>query len=416
VKLFKESEARLLGPFYAYMFVAVTAMAVFPFMVIYFLDLGFAFSQYFVLMGVWTSGTVFFEVPTGAIADSYSRKWSVIAGLVVAGVTAVGIGLTESYPVLLVLFAVNGIGFTFFSGAEDAWAIDNLYYHNRADLIDQFYAKNQAIMYLGMVAGPLAAGALVGSWGIRPLWFVWGGGYLLAAAGLIFIAEHFTPEPRSTIGPLRRTLQQTGETLRLLRSNRNLGLAFLVSAFIALLFMDSGFWQPLLIDLELPVAGIGYVTAVAAVVGAVLSLLIPKLNRYDFRLLLASGIVVKMVVLFALPLLYGPRFFLASAMFVVVEAAGTFEGPLLNPYIQDRLPSRLRATAVSIKSMIFKLIMGVGGIMLGFLVDRTTLRTVFPVVSLFGIGAVWALLRMKRPRPTSHLDQVSAPDGEGQSS
>ena len=395
-RLFQDGEARLLGPFYAYMFVAVTAMAVFPFMVIYFLDLGFTFSQFFVLMGVWTSGTVFLEVPTGAIADSYSRKLSVIIGLVVAGVSTVGMGLTESYPMLLVLFAINGIGFTFFSGAEDAWAIDNLYHHRREDLIEQFYAKNQAIMYLGMVAGPLA-GAMVAGWGIRPLWFVWGGGYLLAAAAMTMVAEHYTPEPDAARSPLRQTVQQTGETLQLLRSDRNLGLASPVSGFIALLFLDNGFWQPLLVDLELPVAGIGYVTAGATLVGAVLSLLIPKLSRYDFRILLASGIVAKMVILFALPMLYGPRYLLASAMYIAVEAAATFEGPLLNPYIQQRLPSRLRATAVSIKSMIFKLIMGIGGIILGVLADHTSVRTIFPVIALFGIGAIWALLRFDRP-------------------
>ncbi len=52
-----------------------------------------------------------------------------------AGVSAIGLGLTDSYPFSSVLFAINGIGFTFFSGAEDAWAIDNLYHYDRADLI-----------------------------------------------------------------------------------------------------------------------------------------------------------------------------------------------------------------------------------------------------------------------------------------
>lgn len=395
--LFEDGEARLLGPFYVYMFVAVTAMAVFPFMVIYFLDLGFSFSQYFVLFGMWTAGTVFFEVPTGVIADSYSRKWSVVVGLVVAGATAIGMGLTDSYPVLLGLFAINGIGFTFFSGAEDAWAVDNLHHHNRADLVAHFYAKNQAIMYVGMFVGPLIAGALVGVWGIRPLWFVWGGGYLLAAAGLTVVAEHYTPVRNSATTPIKQTLEQTGETLRLLRQDRNLGLAFVVSGFLALLFLDNGFWQPLLVDLELPVAGIGYVTAAAAFVGVVMSLLIPQLRRYGFRVLLGSGIVAKMIILMLLPLLFGSRFLIGSAMFVAVGAASAFEGPLLNPYVQERLPSHLRATAVSVKSMILKLIMGAGGIVFGVVADRATLRAVFPIVALFGVGAIWALRRIDRP-------------------
>lgn len=393
----KPGELRLLGPFYVYMFVAVVAMAVFPFMVIYFLDLGLSFAQYFVLMGVWTAGTVIFEIPTGAVADSFSRKWSVIAGLVVAGVTSIGLGLTESYPVLLVLFALNGIGFTFFSGAEDAWAIDNLTHHGRDDLVGHFYSRNQAIMYAGMVIGPLVAGAVVDQWGIRPLWFAWGVGYLLCAIGLVLISEHYQPA-RTTVSPIRTTLRRTGETLRLLRSDRNLGLAFGVSAFIAVLFLDNGFWQPLLVELELPVAGIGYVTAIAASVGVVLSLLMPKLARFDFRLVLASGIVSKMIVLFAVPLIYGSRFLLASAMYVAVEAAGTFEGPLLNPYIQKRLPSSLRATAVSIKSMVFKLIMGAGGIAFGAIADHRNIRTVFPLAAVAGIAAIWALIRMDRER------------------
>ena len=203
-----------------------------------------------------------------------------------------------------------------------------------------------------------------------------------------------TPTPPN---PLRQTIQQTGETLRLLRSDRNLGLAFAASAFFALLFLDSGFWQPLLIDLELPLAGIGYVSAVAAAVGMAISLLIPALHRHDFRHLLTAGIVAKMIILVLLPLLYGPRYLIVSAMFIGVEATATFEGPL-------RLPSHLRATAVSVKSMIFKLIMGVGGLALGALADHTTLRTVFPVVALFGIGATWAVLRLDRPTATDDPD------------
>lgn len=402
-------EARLLGPFYAYMFVAVTTMAVFPFMVIYFLDLGFSFTQYFVLIGAWTAGTVFFEVPTGVVADSYSRKWSVITGLVIAGVSAVGLGLTDSYPLLLALFVANGIGFTFFSGAEDAWAIDNLYHHGRDDLIETFYAKNQAIMYLGMVAGPLAAGATVSVWGIRPLWFIWGGGYLLTAIALTMMAEHFTPQRRTSATALGQTFAHTGEALRLLKSDRNLGLAFAVTAFIAFLFLDNGFWQPLLVDLELPVAGIGYVTAGAAVVGAVVSLIIPRLGHIDIRVILASGIVAKMILLLVVPLLYGPRYLIASAMFIALEATGAIEGPLLNPYIQQRLPSRLRATAISIKSMVFKVIMGLGGITLGVVADRTGLRTVFPIIAMFGFGALWALWRIDHDRPT---DPAISKEGE----
>ena len=99
-------------------------------------------------------------------------------------------------------------------------------------------------------------------------------------------------------------------------------------------------------------------------------------------------------------------------MFLAVEAARTFEGPLLNPYIQQRLPSQLRATAISVKSMITKLIMGAGGIAVGAIADRTTIRTIFPLVAVFGLGAIWALLRIDRPPPPDEDPPTATPTAE----
>jgi len=51
--------------------------------------------------------------------------------------------------------------------------------------------------------------------------------------------------------------------------------------------------------------------------------------------------------------------------------------------------------------------MGVGGITLGIVADRTSLRTVFPIIAVFGFGALWALWRMDGGRSSGSVDPTT---------
>ena len=66
------------------------------------------------------------EVPTGIVADLYSRKWSVIAAFVLGGPAIVASALVENYWGLVVVQSIIGIAATFESGAETAWVTDEL--------------------------------------------------------------------------------------------------------------------------------------------------------------------------------------------------------------------------------------------------------------------------------------------------
>ena len=62
-----------------------------------------------------------FEVPTGALADTYSRRFSVIAGFVVCGLAWIGEALIPTFAAIVVLEMIRGVGEALLSGAEDAW-------------------------------------------------------------------------------------------------------------------------------------------------------------------------------------------------------------------------------------------------------------------------------------------------------
>src|SRR5690349_24794010 len=80
-----------------------------------------------VLMGTAMEAAVFlFEVPTGIVADTYSRRLSLILGYVGTGAAWVVVGLVSAPSLIIALWAFWGFAYTFTSGAEQAWITDEV--------------------------------------------------------------------------------------------------------------------------------------------------------------------------------------------------------------------------------------------------------------------------------------------------
>ena len=79
-----------------------------------------------VLLGTTLEITaLLFEVPTGVVADVYSRRLSVIIGVFIIG-AGMAMQALPTFGLLLLTQVVWGIGFTFTSGATDAWLVDEI--------------------------------------------------------------------------------------------------------------------------------------------------------------------------------------------------------------------------------------------------------------------------------------------------
>src|SRR5258708_12274175 len=71
--------------------------------------------------------TIFlFEIPTGIVADVYSRRLSVIIGFFLIGIAYIAEGSIQTFEAILVGNVIWGIGYTFTSGAYAAWMVDEL--------------------------------------------------------------------------------------------------------------------------------------------------------------------------------------------------------------------------------------------------------------------------------------------------
>jgi len=94
---------------------------------LYFVDVASLNPLQLVLVGTVLEASVFlFEIPTGIVADLYSRKKSIVIGFVLIGLGFLLQGLVPHFVAILLAQALWGIGYTFTSGADSAWISDEL--------------------------------------------------------------------------------------------------------------------------------------------------------------------------------------------------------------------------------------------------------------------------------------------------
>ena len=148
-----------------------------------------------VLMGTAMEASVFLcEVPTGVVADTYSRRLSLVIGFVGMGLAWLLVGIASSAPLVIALWALWGLSYTFTSGAYQAWITDEV----GLERVNVIFLRGARFEYVGAFVGLFAFVAL-GTLSLRASVIV--SGAVTIACGLacaFFMPETgFTRRPRA---------------------------------------------------------------------------------------------------------------------------------------------------------------------------------------------------------------------------
>ncbi len=131
---------------------------------LFLLDAGLSVAQAFAANAFFTFGQVVFEVPTGVVADSKGRRTSFLMGSATLMVTTLMYYylwvINGEFWMWAVVSALLGLGFTFFSGAVEAWLVDSLNYTNYKGKLDDVFGKGMAASGAAMLIGALAGGVV----------------------------------------------------------------------------------------------------------------------------------------------------------------------------------------------------------------------------------------------------------------
>jgi len=396
---------RVIGSYYAIAgLYTLSAALIWGVNTLFLLDAGLDIFGVFIANAAFTAGMVVFEIPTGVLADTAGRRASFLLSVATLAATTVGYLVVARTGGGVLAFAavsvVMGLGFTFYSGAVEAWLVDALHSTGFAGQLDSVFARGAMVSGGAMLAGTLGGGAL----GDLDL----GLPYVVRTVMLVavFVVAWFTMHDLGFAPRALRLATIPAEMREVARASLAYGWRqrpvrlLMFCSFLQYGFMSWAWyaWQPYLLDLlgrdAVWVAGVvAALLALAMIVGNALADWFSRFcGKRTTLLLWAAGVLTAASVGVGLADSFG----LALALFLVLAVALGTTGPVKQAYLHESIPSAQRASVTSFDSMFGN----AGGVLsqtgLGYLSRARSIGDAYILGGLATILAIPILLMLRR--------------------
>ena len=380
---------------------------------LFLLDAGLSNTEAFAANAFFTVGQVLCEIPTGVVADVRGRRVSYLLGagtLLLTTLAYLWLWQIEGpFWAWAVVSALLGLGFTFFSGATEAWLVDALNFTKFKGDLDGVFARGQAIGGVAMLTGSVLGGIVAQYTNLGVPYLIRSAllGLTLITAARMMFDLGFTPD---------KTLTPSRQVRRVLKASIDNGLKKPPVRYVMLAAPFAGgvgiyiFYamQPYLLELygdpsAYSVAGLAAaIVAGAQIAGSMLVKQVRGLFRYRTGLLLTSAALSAGLI--------GLAGFVQNFWVVIVILVGwglvsALTMPVRQAYLNGLIDSKHRATVLSFDS----LMSSSGGVVaqpiLGRVADVSGYAASYVVASAFQLVALpFLLLARRQNAPSDPID------------
>ena len=387
---------------------------------IFLLDAGLSNLEAFAANAFFTAGMVLFEVPTGVVADTVGRRASYLLGTVTLAISTLLYVLlwqiTAPFWLWALVSLLIGLGFTFFSGAVEAWLVDALRATGYTGELESAFGRGQIASGVAMLTGSVAGGFIAEqtSLGVP---FVLRAAILVVMCGVAHRLMHdlgFTPERgESPLTEMRKVASSSIDFGWRVPAVKWLMLQALFTGGIGIY----GFYalQPYLLELygdpdAYQIAGLSAaIVAGAQIIGGIVA---PQI-RWLFRRRTSALIAISVLNVVVLALIgavesFWPVVALTSVWGLLFAATL----PIRQAYLNGLIPSRQRATIISFDS----LMTSSGGVwaqpVLGRAADAWGYAPTYlmsSAISVLAIPCLWLSRRQAAPADTVRVPEEATP-------
>jgi len=327
---------------------------------LFLLNAGLTITQAFTANAFFTGGQVIFEIPTGVVADTRGRRLSYLLGAATLFVSTLAyLWLWEikgPFWAWAIVSIVLGLGFTFFSGATEAWLVDGLKASGFEGDLDNVFAKGSIATGFAMLTGTLAGGFVAQFTNLGVPYLLRAGALAMTFVLAFFFMrdEGFKQKKRtSLIKEMSSVFADAIEfgmrkaPVRWMMFSGIFGGGVSIYAFYAM--------QPYLLNLYGSNAGYGIAGIAASIVAGaqiVGGVLVPYAGRIFAKrtTFFFIATVISVAALAAIAIFN--NFYLVLAVFAVWSLIFAATTPIRQSYLNELLPSQQRATILSTDNML----------------------------------------------------------------
>jgi MFS family permease len=356
--------------------VAKWFMLTMPILFIFYQDLGLSELESFQLKAFYSLAIVVFEIPSGYVADVIGRKKTLVAGSIL-GTLGFGIyALFSGYWAFMVAELVLGLGQSFISGADSALMYDSLKADGQQKNYVKYEGRNFTIGNFSEAIAALLGGALA-EVSLRLPFIIQTGVAFVAVPAAFLLIEPTVSSRRSNTGFI--------DILRIVHyatvKNSSLRWNLLYSSIIGSATLTMAWIYPLYLkELDFSEFKIGTTSTVLNIIVGLTTLFAYKIERRlrpKLTVLLTTFLITGAYVMAGFS--HSSWILLILAIFYFSRGIAT---PVLKDYINRITSSDMRATVLSIRSLIIRTFFAILGPLFGYMTDQLSLQRAFIIIGL----------------------------------
>lgn len=363
---------------------------VMPIIVLFYEDHGLGLRDIFILKSVYSIAAVALEIPSGYLADVWGRKKCLIVGCILFFCGSLCYAGTATFTAFLIAELLLGMGQTLVNGADSALLYDTTVKYKK----EQFYLRYEGrITMIGNFAEAFA-GIIGGFLAVYSLRYPFYGQVAVAFMGIP--AALALKEIKSNM----TNMNPFGEIKRIiiysLYTNKKLCYNIMFSGIIgAATLTMAWFVQPFLMYLHTPTSHYGIIWTVLNMTVGVAALYSDRVEKY-LGMNKMYLLILIMIVGGYIALAYNLSYTGLIVLFVFYIFRG-LATPILKGYINQMTFSDMRATVLSIRNFIIRLIFAAIAPFIGWLNDIYSLQTALLVSALIIMvpGLIFLVLQQK---------------------
>lgn len=355
-----------------------------PIITLFFIAKGLSFFEIALLNSVAALTTVLFEVPTGAIGDYLSRKWSLFIGSLLMCLSLFVYIVATNFLTMLCAEVIFAIGMTFRSGTEQAILYDTLKNNDQTNNYPTIEGLARSYTFYAQALGSLAAGFLFDFDMYLPFYI--SAVFMIVAAiiALNFVEPHIhkSKEEGSSYK------NQITESFHYAFKNKRV-FSIILFSVIFMLFYRIGFnyFQPYMVAVGLPVKFFGVVFFLFNMIAAYAS---KNAQKFIDKTKPRSLLMLSLLIAVSFLLLSVTKLWMGIVFMFMQQLARGYRVPVFQKYVNKRIPSDKRATIISIQSFSHSIVIAVFGPLAGLLLDHSNIfisllvMGIIMIVMLFG--------------------------------